>query len=394
MKGEWVMFRLKPKPGEKAEKWMLKKVADDFAKPEEGDALVEECVTSVKTGRTMDEIAAGSRRLAIATAAARRAAGPSARPAIGPPKFREPQLATLVDDVPAGSGWLHEINMTAIAAARDRPAARRRSSPATGLDWTDKFRGIVEAAADLPAGCLLDGEIVALDDKGKPDFSALQASAQGRQADLAFFVFDVLVDRRRGHRASCPTSSARSGSRRCSGGQPPDPLCRPYHRQGRGLFEAMCEAGGEGIISQEGRRRPIAARRTPQLAQDQMHPPPGIRHRRLAGERQEAAASARCCLASTRAASCAMPARSAPASTTKLIEEPAARRMRPLEVDKPPLDVPRAEARGAHWVKPELVAEIAFAEFTADGIVRHASFLGLRERQEGDGGGRAKCRSI
>ena len=59
MKGEWVMFRLKPKPGEKAEPWMLKKVTDDFADPGDGDALVDNCVTSVTTGRTMAEIAAG-----------------------------------------------------------------------------------------------------------------------------------------------------------------------------------------------------------------------------------------------------------------------------------------------------------------------------------------------
>ena len=59
MKGEWVMFRLKPKPGEKAEPWMLKKVTDDFAEPGDGDALVDNCVTSVTTGRTMAEIAVG-----------------------------------------------------------------------------------------------------------------------------------------------------------------------------------------------------------------------------------------------------------------------------------------------------------------------------------------------
>ena len=59
MKGEWVMFRLKPRPGEKAEPWMLKKVTDDFADPGDGDALVDNCVTSVTTGRTMAEIAVG-----------------------------------------------------------------------------------------------------------------------------------------------------------------------------------------------------------------------------------------------------------------------------------------------------------------------------------------------
>ena len=59
MKGEWVMFRLKGKPGEKGEAWMLKKVTDEFADADDGDALVEQCLTSVTTGRTMAEIAAG-----------------------------------------------------------------------------------------------------------------------------------------------------------------------------------------------------------------------------------------------------------------------------------------------------------------------------------------------
>ena len=53
-------------------------------------------------------------------------------------------------------------------------------------------------------------------------------------------------------------------------------------------------------------------------------------------------------------------------------------RLEKLECKTAAADVPRAEARGAHWVKPELVAEVAFAEFTAENVVRHASFLGLR----------------
>ena len=54
-------------------------------------------------------------------------------------------------------------------------------------------------------------------------------------------------------------------------------------------------------------------------------------------------------------------------------------RMEPLEVDKAPLEVPRADRKGAHWIEPKLVAEIAFTEFTADGILRHPSFIALRE---------------
>ena len=110
MKGDWVMFRLKPKPGEKAEPWMLKKVTDEFADPEDGDALVDNCVTSVTTGRTMAEIASGedvwqSNRGGQKGGRAKRKAGKA------PPPFQDPQLATLVDDVPTGNGWIHEYQI-------------------------------------------------------------------------------------------------------------------------------------------------------------------------------------------------------------------------------------------------------------------------------------------
>jgi bifunctional non-homologous end joining protein LigD len=113
MKGEWVMFRLKPKPGEKAEPWMLKKVTDDFAKPDEGDALVDNCVTSVTTGRTMAEIAPAA-DVWRSNRGGRKAAARRRRPGVAPPPFQEPQLATLVDEVPTGiATGSTNINMTA-----------------------------------------------------------------------------------------------------------------------------------------------------------------------------------------------------------------------------------------------------------------------------------------
>ena len=107
MKGDWVMFRLKPKPGEKAEPWMLKKVTDEYADPDDGDALVDNCVTSVTTGRTMAEIASGEdvwRSKRGGRKGGRRKEGGGK----APPPFQPPQLATLVDDVPAGNSWIHE----------------------------------------------------------------------------------------------------------------------------------------------------------------------------------------------------------------------------------------------------------------------------------------------
>jgi bifunctional non-homologous end joining protein LigD len=93
MKGEWVMFRLKPRGKERGENWIMKKVDDEYAGSPTG--LIDKYLTSVKTGRTMDEIAAGKK------------APPKTAPKF--PKFREPQKATLVDSVPAGSAWLHEM---------------------------------------------------------------------------------------------------------------------------------------------------------------------------------------------------------------------------------------------------------------------------------------------
>src|SRR4051812_23272184 len=62
----------------------------------------------------------------------------------------------------------------------------------------------------------------------------------------------------------------------------------------------------------------------------------------------------------------------------RLIQE-MMERMAPLAIDKAPLEVPRADRKGAHWIEPKLVAEIAFSQFTDDGILRHPSFIGLRE---------------
>jgi bifunctional non-homologous end joining protein LigD len=107
MKGEWVMFRLKGRSGDRQEPWMLKKVDDDYARPGEGEALVEDCLTSVATDRTMAEIAAGG---AVWKSGKNGKNGVRAKRKVGakPPRFLPPQLATLVDEVPTGSSWLHE----------------------------------------------------------------------------------------------------------------------------------------------------------------------------------------------------------------------------------------------------------------------------------------------
>ncbi|MGE5063538.1 MAG: DNA polymerase ligase N-terminal domain-containing protein, partial [Myxococcales bacterium] len=195
MKGEWVMFRLKPKPGEKAEPWMLKKVTDEFANPDDGDALVDNCVTSVTTDRTMAEIAAGE-DVWRSNRGGQKGGRGKKKSSKAPPAFQEPQLATLVDDVPPGDSWIHEIKYDGyrleLAVGDGVATAWTRN----GKDWSDKFKALVKAAAKLPAGCLIDGEAVAIDDDGKPSFQLLQSTLKDqRGANLVFYAFDLLVDR-------------------------------------------------------------------------------------------------------------------------------------------------------------------------------------------------------
>ncbi len=375
MKGEWVMFRLKPKPGEKAEPWMLKKVTDDFAKPEEGEALVEECVTSVTTGRTMAEIAAGS-DVWRSNRGGRKGGRTKQKAGVGPPKFQTPQLATLVDEVPTGSGWLHEYKYDGyrllIATAGGAASAFTRK----GNDWSDKFRAIVKAASDLPPGCLIDGEAVALGKSGKPDFQLLQASLKGGKADLAFYAFDLLVDRgdditrlpniERKERLAALLKSASH------------PILYGDHVIGKGeaLFDAICAEGGEGIISKKASAPYKATRSRNWLKIKCIQRQEFIIVGWQDSDKRRGFRSLH--LAVREGGKLTYAGKVGTGFNSQMIEE-MSETMRPLEVDKPPLDVPRVVRKGSHWIKPKLVGEVAFTEFTSDGILRHPSFIALRE---------------
>jgi bifunctional non-homologous end joining protein LigD len=375
MKGEWVMFRLKGREGERGEPWMLKKVTDDFAKPDEGDALVEECVTSVTTGRTMAEIAAGadvwrSNRGGRKGGRAKRKAG------AGPPKFQSPQLATLVDEVPTGSGWLHEYKYDGyrllIATAGGAASAFTRK----GHDWSDKFRAIVKAASDLPAGCLIDGEAVALGDKGKPSFQLLQASLKGGKADLAFYAFDLLVDR--GEDITRLPNIERKERLAALLRAASHPILYGDHVIGKGeaLFDAICKEGGEGIISKKASAPYSGARGRNWLKVKCIQRQEFIIVGWQESDKRRGFRSLH--LAVREGGKLRYVGKVGTGFNDKMIMD-MSETMRPLEVDQPPLDVPRTARRGSHWLEPKLVAEIAFTEFTNEGILRHPSFIALRD---------------
>lgn len=400
MKGEWLLIRLKPRPGEKRENWLLRKLEDEFAEP--GDGLVERGLTSVLTGRSMAEIAsdqagafslAGKKDDAFLDQMAKAAAHNAGKRKVKAqkrsgrdaplPKFRAPQLATLVDSVPAGNRWMHEIKFDGYRALIAAKGKTVRVYTRNGKDWTDKFGPLVEAVAalDLPSS-LIDGEIVATDAKGNPDFSTLQGvlkrghGAQKASDKLEFHAFDLL-ELAGDDLTALPNIERKERLEALLGGAAP-PLHVADHVIGAGekLYRAMCAAGQEGIISKtidgaySGRRGKSWVKVKCTLRQEFV----------IAGWKKSTA-------------------RGRPFSSLLLAQNEGGRlvykgnvgtgfsadtlaglaeRLKQLERREPPVEVDRASARGVTWVAPELVAEIAFAEFTADGSVRHGSFLGLR----------------
>ena len=376
MKGEWVMFRLKPRPGEKAEPWMLKKVTDEFADAEDGDALIDNCVTSVTTDRTMAEIAAGedvwrSNRSGRNGGRGKRKAGKA------PPPFEEPQLATLVDEVPPGPGWIHEYKYDGyrllLAVGEGVATAWTRN----GKDWSDKFKALVKPAARLPLGCLIDGEAVAIDEAGKPSFQLLQATLKEQKgANLVFYAFDLLIDRGEDIRRLSNIERKERLAALLQGVSPP--ILYGDHVIGRGedMFREVCKMGGEGIVSKKA-SAPYRGTRTRDWLKIKC-----IQRQEFVivgwSESDKRIGFRSLLLGANEHGKLTYVGKVGTGFNGKLMGE-LMERMEPLAREKAPVEVPRADRKGVHWIEPKLVAEIAFGEFTDDGILRHPSFIALRE---------------
>ncbi len=398
MNGEWILIRLKPRPGERRENWLLRKVEDEFA--ETGDLLVEHALTSVLSGRTMVEIEAdtgntlsladkkGDASAADMEKAAKHnaKAAKGARKKVAPaklPKFRGPQLATLVDSVPAGNRWMHEIKFDGYRAIVAASGGNVRVFTRNGKDWTDKFAPLVEtvAALDLPP-CLIDGEIVAYGKDGNPDFSSLQAvlkrghGSQTAKDNLAFHAFDLLEANGEDLTKLPNIERKERLEALLKGVQPPIHVADHVLGAGEKLYAAMCKAGQEGIIS-KAIDAPYLHRRSKSWVKVKC-----TRRQEfvIIGWKKSAAKGrpfSSLLLAQKDGRKLVYKGNVGTGFGGDTMADLAARFAK-IERAEPPAEVGRVAARGATWLEPKLIAEIAFAEFTSDGNVRHGSFLGLR----------------
>lgn len=400
MKGEWILIRLKPRGKEMRENWLLRKVEDAYAGGAED--LTGQELTSIHSGRTMAAIADDTPPVSLkgkkgaAFDAAMRRAERIAKPAprarvksarrkgtVGKlPAFRALQLATAVDAVPKGAGWMHEIKYDGyrclIAVAGPDVKIHSRS----GLDWTHRFGSIATelAGLDLPPA-LIDGEIVALDNDGNPDFSLLQQRLDADDGGtLDLFAFDLLeLD---GEDMTGDANITRKDRLAALLKDVPETghVHVADHLTGAGatLFGTICNMEQEGILSKRA-DAPYRAGRTHnwlkvKCVNRQEFVVVGWTRSTAAGRRVRNLLLAQHD-AEDRLAYAGKVGTGFNAGNTDSLMDALAR----LETKRPVAEVPRVEAREAEWVKPSLVAEVAFAERTAGGRVRHARFLGLRQ---------------
>lgn len=294
-----------------------------------------------------------------------------------PPPFRPLQLATLVDTVPGGSGWFHEMKYDGYRLLVAVGGGEARAYTRSGLDWSAKFAPLLEAAAKLKVGsALIDGEAVVLDGDGRSNFQALQSALKASPDTIDYYAFDLLeLDGQdltslplRERKALLARLLPKKGSR----------LRYSDHIEGSGerLLASFCSAGLEGIISKKAEGRYVGSRSGSWLKAKCI-------------KRQEFVIVGWTPSDTSRAFRSLMlgvhekgKLRYAGKVGTGFDTEELFKlqqRMKPLERKDPTVCAPRRETRGAHWIKPVLVAEIAFTEMTREGTLRHPSYLGLRE---------------
>ncbi len=290
--------------------------------------------------------------------------------------FRKPQLATLADAVPTRGDWLFEYKYDGYRLLLDTHAGKAWTR--NGKNWSDRFALLVEAAqAQLPKDCLVDGEAVVLGTDGKPDFGALQRALKDEGArGVSFFAFD-LIEQKGEDLTKLPNRERKTRLARLMAEAKP-PLFYADHVEGAGeaMLDSICAEGGEGIIAKQA-DAPYRHKRSRSWLKIKCVNRQEFVIVGWAESDKKARAFRSLLLAVNEGSELRYAGKVGTGFTQDMMVELKAKLER-LERKTPPVEVPRADAKGAHWVTPKMVAEIAFTEFTSSGTLRHPSYLGLR----------------
>jgi bifunctional non-homologous end joining protein LigD len=418
LQGRWTLVKIKGRDArDDAKSWLLIKERDDLARPSAQYDVTSARPESVLTGRTLEVVAADRDRVwhsnrpasgevegrtaRAARVARTKPASPARTRAAAPPaeldrlagavpgarksplpRTPEAQLATLVDEAPRGDDWVHEMKFDGYRILARVESGQARLLSRNGKDWTAYFPAIAEAVEALPARTvLLDGEVAVVLPSGTTSFQALQNALTAKdQGQLVYFLFDLL------HLEGWSLLRAPLLERKTllqevlGSAAPGSPLRYSDHVVGSGeeFHRRACTLGVEGILSKR-RDAPYEARRSRTWLKVKCL----TRQEFVIGgytdpEGSRVGLGALLIGVHDDEGQLQFAGKVGTGFTSKVLED-LRRRLVALEQPKSPFKQARIPGvTRAHWVRPELVGEVAFTEWTSDGRLRHPSFQGLR----------------
>jgi bifunctional non-homologous end joining protein LigD len=378
MRGRWALVRLKGRESERQPPWLLIKDRDEFARPEREFSVVDEMPDSVVPLR--------AKRKKEAAQAAAQATDDDPGPSLpgvarAMPATLKPQLATLVDGVPPhAADWIYEVKFDGYRVLARLEEGAVRLYTRNGHDWSARMPHLVKAfTAFKVRDAWIDGEIVVLADNGAPSFQALQnAFDSARTGNIVFYAFDLPYVAGRDLRQE-PLTVRRALLEQLMASAPMEAVrfSEAFDVAPAGLVASACKMGLEGIIAKLKSSTYVSRRsdtwlkikcaRRQEFVIAGYSDPKGSRSglgALLLGIHDESG-------------TLQYAGKVGSGFDARLLDD-LARQLKAIETTERPVAQKSGIPRGAHWVKPTLLAEVSFAEWTESGHIRHAVFRGLR----------------
>jgi bifunctional non-homologous end joining protein LigD len=383
LQGHWTLVRMHGHSDEKQPPWLLIKEHDGLERPASEFSVVEEMPDSVATAAPISPASHGPPKAVLAkkTSPQKPTENMKALPKVVLPEKLSPQLATLVDGPPKDTeGWMWELKFDGYRMLARVERGKVRLFTRNSHDWTAKMPTLAHAIAGLTLKSgWIDGEVLVLDANGTPDFQALQNAFDAQSTEkLVFYAFDLpyaygrdlrglpLVERRELLRAiveKSPTERVR--------------FSEAFEARPADLVSSACKLGFEGVIGKLKAGAYVSRRSADWIKLKCSH-----RQEFVIGgytDPQGSRTGMGSLLLGVHDNNGVLRyAGNVGTGFSERVLADLSQKLKALRTTGSPFANPRAIDKKARWVKPTLLAEVSFAEWTKEGKIRHSVFHGLR----------------